>query len=191
MPTSGASRRSPARARSRIRDEGLQLRALADTLKVAPAELPERVSRLVEQVKELQDELAAERSRQASAEAATLAAAASEGVVVERRDGLAPDDLRRLALATRDQLGRGVVALVGLGPDGTKAGLVVAVTKDLVTAGVSAADVAREAAGVLGGGTAKNPDLVIGGGPKVEAVGEALALLTAAAAGAIGAAGAS
>ena len=159
----------------------MQLRELADALRVSPAELPERVERLVSQVKELQDELAAERSRQTGAEAAALAAAASDGVLVVRRDGASPDDLRRLALAARDALGHGVVAVVGRGADGAKAGLVVAVTKDLVGAGVSAADLARDAARLLGGGTGKNADVAVGGGPNVAAVDDAVdALATAA-----------
>jgi alanyl-tRNA synthetase len=165
-------------ALARIHDEEVQLRELADALKVSPAELPERVARLVGQVKELQDELATVRSKQAGAEAVTLAADAVDGVVVVRRDGMTVDDLRQLAVATRNALGHGIVALVGLAPDGTKAGLAVAVSKDLVDAGVSAADLARDAAKALGGGTAKNADLVQGGGPKVEAVDDALALLT-------------
>jgi alanyl-tRNA synthetase len=98
-----------------------------------------------------------------------------------RRDGASPDDLRRLALATRDALGRGVVGVVGTGPDGSKAGLVVAVTKDLVGAGVSAADLARDAARLLGGGTGKNADVAVGGGPNVSAVDDAVEALTAAA----------
>ncbi len=168
-------------ALARIHEEEVQLRELADALKVAPAELPERVSRLVDQIKELQDELAAERAKQAGAEAGTLAAGAVDGVVVARRDGLAPDDLRRLAVATRDALGSGVAALIGLGPDGAKAGLAVAVSKDRVASGASAADIARDAAKALGGGTAQNPELVVGGGPKVDAIDDASALLESAA----------
>ena len=167
-------------ALERIHDDEVQLRELADTLKVAPGELPERVARLVEQVKQLQDDLAAERAKQAGAEAATLAAAATDGVVVVRRDGLAPDDLRKLAVATRDALGSGITALVGLGPDGTKAGLAVAVSKDRVDAGVSAAELARGAAKALGGGTAKSADAVQGGGQNVAGIDEALALLDSA-----------
>jgi alanyl-tRNA synthetase len=167
-------------ALERIHEEEVQLRELADTLKVAPGELPDRVTRLVEQVKELQDELATERAKQAGAEGATLAANAVDGVVVVRRDGLGPDDLHKLAVATRDALGSGIVALVGLGPDGTKAGLAVAVSKDRVDAGMSAADLARDAATALGGGTAKNPDSVRGGGPKVDAIDDALAHLESA-----------
>jgi alanyl-tRNA synthetase len=70
-----------------------------------------------------------------------------------------------------------VVAIVGA-HDG-KAGLAVAVSKDRVASGVSAAELARDAAKALGGGTAKQPDVVQGGGQNVDAVDDALALLEA------------
>ena len=69
------------------------------------------------------------------------------------------------------------MALVGLAPDQKKAGIAVAVTKELVDRGVSAADLAAKAAKALGGGTAKNPDVVSGGGPNVSEVDEALSLV--------------
>ena len=56
-----------------------------------------------------------------------------------------------------------------------KAGIVATVGKDRVAAGVSAAGLAAPVAKLLGGGTAKNPDLVVGGGPRVDAIDEALA----------------
>ena len=158
----------------RIHDEEVQLRELADTLRVTPGELGDRVAKLLDQVKQLQDELGAERAKQAGAEADTLAAAASDGVVVVRRDGLDPGELRTLAIATRDALGSGIVALVGLNAAGDKAGLAVAVSKDRVDAGASAAEIARDAAKALGGGTAKHADVVQGGGPKAGAVDDAL-----------------
>jgi alanyl-tRNA synthetase len=166
-------------ALDRIHEEDLQVRRTASLLNVTVPEVPERVERLLTQVKGLQEELETLRSRQATSDAKSIAANAVDGVVVERRDGLAPDDLRRLALAVRDALGSGIVVLAGLGPDGKKAGLVVGVTKDLVQAGVSAAEVAAPAAKALGGGTAKNPELVVGGGPKVDGLDEALALARA------------
>jgi hypothetical protein len=55
------------------------------------------------------------------------------------------------------------------------------VSKDRVASGASAADIARDAAKALGGGTAKNPELVVGGGPKVDAIDDARALLESAA----------
>ncbi len=164
-----------------IRSEEQQLRRAAELLKVGAGEVPERVERLQAHVRLLEQQLAAEKARQSQGDAQRLAAAAQDGTVVERIDGRTPDDLRRLALATRDALGRGVVALAGVNPDGTKAGLAVAVTSDLVAAGVSAAVLAAEAARTLGGGTAKNADVVVGGGPKVEGVDEALRLVGVAA----------
>ncbi len=175
-------------ALDRIHDEEVQLRELATALKVGPAELTDRVTRLADEVRTLQAELAAERRKQAGAEAAALVAGAEQGVVVARRDGLTPDELRSLAIATRDELSRaggGIVGLVGVGPDGTKAGLVVAVTKDLAAAGTSAADVARDAARALGGGTGKQTDLAVGGGPNVDAVDQAIGLIRDAARGAL------
>ncbi|MGH8985671.1 MAG: alanine--tRNA ligase [Acidimicrobiia bacterium] len=163
-------------ALARIHDEELQLRRASELLNVAAAEVPGRIERLLDQVKRLGTELERARGREAVAEASSLAAEAVDGVVAVRRDGLAPEDLRRLAIATRDALRGGVVALVGVGPDGDKAVIAVAVTKDLVERGVSAAGIAKPAAKALGGGTAQNPDLVVGGGPTVGGVDEALAL---------------
>jgi alanyl-tRNA synthetase len=167
-----------AGALDRIHEEEVALRGLADTLKVSVGELPGRVDGLLARVKELEDEVAKARTREAVAEAGTLAASAADGVVVLRRDGLTPGDLRTLAIATRDALGSGIVALVGA-QDG-KAGLAVAVSKDRVEVGVSAADLARDAAKALGGGTAKHADVVQGGGQNVDAVDDALELLAAA-----------
>ncbi|MBA2326872.1 MAG: alanine--tRNA ligase [Actinobacteria bacterium] len=163
-------------ALARIHEEELQLRRASELLKVGPAELPDRIERLVEQVKSLNQELERTRGREAVAEAGSLAGEAVDGVVAARRDGLSPDDLRRLAVAVRDALGSGVVALVAVGPGGDKAGITVAVTKGLVDQGISAAEIAAPAAKALGGGTAKNPELVVGGGPNTAAVDEALAL---------------
>ena len=157
-----------------IGTEEARLRRAAELLRVAPHEVPDSIERLQGKVKELQEELDAARARQAAGEAKTLAASAANGVLVARRDSSTPDDLRRLALGVRDEIGTGVVVLLGTSPDGTKAGLAVAVSSDLVGKGVSAAEVAGEAARTLGGGTARNPEMVTGGGPRVENVETAL-----------------
>jgi alanyl-tRNA synthetase len=161
----------------RIHDEERQLRRAAETLKVAPADLPDRIEQLQQQLKTLKDQVETARAREAAADAAALAADAPDGVVAARRDGLDPGDLRRLALATRDAVGSGVVAVVGVGPDQKKAGLAVAVSNELVGRGVSAADIAATAAKALGGGTAKNAEVVVGGGTNVDQVDEALTLV--------------
>jgi alanyl-tRNA synthetase len=172
-------------ALERIREEERQLRTAAETLKVSSTDLPDRITQLQRQLKEAKEELETARSREAAAEATALAADAVDGVVAARRDGLDSGALRRLALATRDVVGEGVVALVGRARDDKKAGIAVAVSKGLVDRGVSAAEIAAQAAKALGGGTAKNSEVVVGGGTDVEAVDEALALVRAEAAGAL------
>jgi alanyl-tRNA synthetase len=163
-------------ALARIHDEEMQLRRAAELLNVGAAEVPERVERLLDQVKRLGADLEQARGREAVAEASSLAGEAVEGVVAARRDGLGPNELKNLAVATRDALRAGVVALVGVAPDGKSGGLAVAVTRGLVEEGVSAAEIAKPAAKALGGGTARNADLVQGGGKNVDAIDEALAL---------------
>jgi len=164
-------------ALAHIRDEEHALHDAAALLKVGPTEIGPRIAKLLAESKALRDELDVERARQAIAEAGTLAEAATDGVVVARRDGLTNDGLRRLALAIRDALGSGIVGLVGVTPDGAKAAVAVAVSKDLVGTGVTAGAIAADAAKVLGGGTGKQPDVAVGGGPNAGAVDEAEALL--------------
>jgi len=167
-----------AGALAHIREEEETLQAAADLLKAAPAEVGLRIERLLAEVKALRNDLAAASAREAVAQSGALAAEAVGGVVVRRRDGLANDALRQLALATRDALGSGIVALVGIVPGGEKAAVVVAVSSDLVERGVDASVIAAAGAAAIGGGTGKHPDVAVGGGPKVAGVDEALASLT-------------
>ena len=116
-----------------------------------------------------------------------LVRASEDQIVVARRDGHTPrraegagDRDPRRPDARGGTTGGGIVALVGLGPDGTKAGVVVALTKARAASGISAADLARDAARALGGGTGKQADLAVGGGPNVGALDDALAILDAA-----------
>ena len=160
-----------------IGEEERALRDAAEMLKVAPADVGERIGRLLAEAKALRAELDVEHARQAVAEAGTFAATAQDGVVIARRDGLTNDGLRRLALATRDALGSGIVGFVGVTPDGAKAVVAVAVSKDFVGAGVTAGALAADAARALGGGTGKQPDVAVGGGPNAGAVDEAETLL--------------
>jgi len=158
-----------------IQHEEDVLRAAAGALAVKPDEIPARLERLLADLRAARQAIAAQQARAAAGEASELAAAATDGVVAVRRD-LPNDDLRRLALATRDALGSGVVVLVGaVPPERTKAAIAVAVTDDRVAQGASAGAIASDAARLLGGGTAKNPEVVVGGGPNVDQVDAALA----------------
>jgi len=153
------------------------LRDAAQRLNVAPAEVGDRVERVLAELKVLRGELDAQKRLQTAAEAPALAATAVDGIVVERRDGLTNDELRQLAIATRDALGTGIVGLVGVAPDGDKAAVAVAVSKDLVERGVQAGAIAADAAKALGGGTGRQPDVAVGGGPDAAAIEDARTLL--------------
>ncbi len=172
----------------RIHDEERQLRGAAEALKVPASELPGRIQQLQQQVKALKDQVDSAQAREVEADAATLAAKAVEGVVAARRDRLKPDELRQLARATLAHLDEGVVALVGVGPDGSTAGIAVAIAPAL-TERLSAAEIAAPAARALGGGTAKNREVVQGGGKNVDAIDEALAVVRKQATEALGGSG--
>jgi alanyl-tRNA synthetase len=174
-----------------IRHEEHVLRAAADALKAKPDELPIRVERMRDEIRALRAELDAQHARDAAGEATTLAATAVDRVVVDRRDGLTPDELRRLALAIRDALDSGVVGLVGVSADPAKAGLAVAVTRDLVDHGVDAKQIAHPAAAVLGGGAGGTADVASGGGSNPADVDEAREMLVRQAKDAVGRADAS
>ncbi len=172
-------------ALDRVVEEEQQLRDVSALLNVTPAEIGARVEKLLAQVKAANDELAAARRREAGAIAHGLVEAAVGSTVVARHDGLGPDDLRQVAVAVRDGLGSSGIAVI-LGVHSGKAGVVVAAGKDRVTAGVSAAELAAPVAKLLGGGTAKNAELVVGGGPNVAAIDDALEVARAQVAHAVG-----
>ena len=91
--------------------------------------------------------------------------------------GVAPKDLRGLVDDAKQQLGSGIVAIVGVSEEG-KAALVVGVTADL-TATYDAVDLVRVGAEALGGkGGGGRPDLAQAGGPdgaRAEAALDAIA----------------
>ncbi len=164
---------------ARIEEEEALLRQVGDALRASPTEVLEKVERLVEQVRDLERTVADMRAREADSMAARLAVGAEGGVVVQRCDGVGSDDLRRLTQSTLRCVGEGVVALLGNGPEGTKAGIAVAVSQGLIADGASAAEIAAPAARALGGGTARSAEFVVGGGPNVEALDDAEAILRA------------
>jgi alanyl-tRNA synthetase len=158
-----------------IEQEEQLLRRSSELLRTSPKELPERVERLVEQMRSLQDELQRAKERESAAAAGGLAQQADGGIVIARRDGLNTGELRQLALETLRALGSGVVAFVG-SVDG-KAGIAVAVSKDVAGRGAAADEIGRPAAGVLGGNISRGAELAVGGGKNAGAVDDALATL--------------
>ena len=162
------------------REEAILAEAAA-ALKVAPAELPQRLASLMEERKRLERELSEVR-RKLAAGGGEGAPAAKEvgGVKFASRllDDVPARELKAMADALKKQVGSGVVAIAA--QDEGKASLVVGVTDDL-TGRMSAVDFVRLGAEKLGGkGGGGRPDMAQAGGPDVSARQAALDAIEAA-----------
>ena len=155
------------------------IKNLSDTLKSTPAELPAKISALAENVKSLTNQVKKARTDMLKSLVSTYAAQAGDKSLITRHDDATPDDLRVLASGIRDELKSGIVCIVGLNDEKNKAGLCVTVSKDLVEQGANASEIAADAVKLLGGGTAKNAELALGGGQNVDKIDEAIELLKA------------
>jgi alanyl-tRNA synthetase len=131
--------------------------------------LVEGVQRRLDEIKALNEELRVLRSQLAAGRATELAAAAVNGSLVERVDGLSPGDLRDLAVAVR-QAGVDIVVLGGVASTGGVA-LVAAVAPTL---GRVAGDLIKDAAKAVGGGGGGKGDIATAGGKNAEGLDEAL-----------------
>jgi alanyl-tRNA synthetase len=146
-------------------------RELADAarlLRVEPGGVVEALERLLERQRKADKELQRLRGASLDTLAARLASGASHGVVVERVDDLAPDDLRNLAQAVRRH-GPTVVVVAGT-PDGAKVALAVA-SGGAVDAGATV----KELAALVGGGGGGSPELAVAGGKDVSRIDDMLA----------------
>jgi alanyl-tRNA synthetase len=161
----------------RLRKDGRTLAEAARALGVRPDELLDGLERTLEQVRFLRKEVEGLRRSAATSGAAELAAEAVDGVVVARRDGVTPPELKDLATAVRDQPGVRGVVLAGAPPKGGVS-LIAAVRRD---SGLDASVLLAEASKAVGGGAPKDPHLAQGGGRSPEHIDAALDLARAAA----------
>ena len=100
-------------------------------------------------------------------------------LVAATAPGLAAEELRALAFQVRDKLGSGV-GIIG-STAGGKGAIIAFVSGDLVTAGLSAGEIAGAGARVLGGGGSRDPELAQAGGPNGAEIEAAVTEATAAA----------
>jgi alanyl-tRNA synthetase len=136
--------------RRRTVDEAARL------LRVGPDGVVDALQRLLDRQRQADKDLQRLRGERLEQDAAALAEEAGR-VVVVRRDGLSPEQLRDLAQAVRR---RGPVVVVVAGsPDGVRAS--VAVASDGT---VDAGDTVRELAALVGGGGGGSPELALAGG---------------------------
>jgi alanyl-tRNA synthetase len=161
----------------RLRQEEDLIARAADALGTTGDDLPLAAEKLRSELKAAQNEIKTLRRQAAGSRATELAAAADDGVVVARVDGLAPDEVRDLAVAVRQQPGIRAAVIGGEKPDGGVT-LVAAATKD---GGLHAGELIGEAARTVKGGGGKGPELAQAGGKDASRLDEALDQVRAAA----------
>ncbi len=167
--------------------EHLLLNSLTEIVKGARVEeLPERVSDLINKIKDIEKELATLRSKDALGKTSELAALAKnvKGVSViasQLADGVSGDDLRAIALDLRNRSSNSVVVLVSV-TDG-KSVLVVATTEEARAQGLKAGALVKLGSTILGGGGGGKDDFAQGGGVDSSKISQALEAITNAIAG--------
>ncbi|MCZ2820058.1 alanine--tRNA ligase [Modestobacter sp. VKM Ac-2977] len=155
------------------------VRQLADLLKTPQDGIADRVSGMLERLREADKELADLRARQTLAAAGDLAAGARDlggvAVVTGAPAGLSGGDLRSLALDVRGRLGeRAAAVLLASAADG-KVALVATVNPAAQQQGLSANDLLKAAAPAVGGRGGGKADVAQGGGTDPSGIPAALA----------------
>jgi alanyl-tRNA synthetase len=167
--------------------EHVLVNQLAGDFRARPEELPERISGVLDRLKDAERELGKLRVGAVLASAGSLAAAAEsvngvQLVAAEAPAGVSGNDLRTLAMDVRGRLGGGpAVVLLASPTDNGGVAFVAAVNQAGQDAGVSAGslvkDVFTPAIGAKGGGKG---DLAQGAGGDASQLGAAFAAVRAA-----------
>ena len=168
-----------AAAEAWVADEEHMLKEAASALRVSPADLPGRITALVEERRKLEREISDLRKKLVMGGGGGSAAADDQkkdvgGIAFSGRllEDVPAKDLKGMADAMKKQLGSGVVALVAVAEG--KVSLVVAVTDDLTTK-LNAVDLVKVGASAVGGkGGGGRPDMAQAGGPDGSNAAQAL-----------------
>lgn len=162
--------------------EHLLLNSLTEIIKGARTEeLPERISELLNKIKEIEKELAAVRSAQALSQSSSLIekSITINGISViatKLADDIAPDDLRKIASELKSKSQDSVVALISVVAG--KVVLVVAVSDGARNKGNKAGALVKIGSTVLGGGGGGKDDFAQGGGSDLSQISSALSAIT-------------
>ena len=158
--------------------EHILLNQLTELIKGSRVEeLPERISDLLEKMREIEKELAALKSAQALASAGQLLGrqekiGPSKVIITQVGDGISGDDLRTMALDLRNRDSHSVVALLSINSD--RVTLVVAASDEARTSGVKAGALVKIGSTALGGGGGGKDDFAQGGGASSANIDDAI-----------------
>ena len=153
---------------------------LAAALQTTPADAESRVHSLLDEIDALRRERETMERRMSLQRAESLLSSARDvdgvKVLAARVDASGSDSLREMGDYLRDKLGSGVIALGAVVNE--RPILAVMVTDDLTAArGLNAANIARSAARLMGGGGGGRPGVAQAGGRDPSKLDEALALV--------------
>ena len=182
-------------ARQFLAAQDARVREAAELLKVSPDEMITRLAAVIDERRKLERQLtdakrdlALRPSGDGGDAASAVRQVGSVKLLARTVQGVAPKDLRGLVDEAKQQVGSGIVAVIGVSDEG-KAGLVVGVTADL-TGTYDARELVRVGAEALGGkGGGGRPDLAQAGGPDGARADQALEAIAAALGGEAPAAG--
>src|SRR6516165_2281187 len=169
-------------ARRHLNAQAHLLHDVAALLKAPEEDAAKRLANLIDERRKLERELSEARKKLAmggAGDRSTEAIQEIDGIKFFGRAvaGIEMKDLKSLADEAKQNVGSGVVAIVGVGPDG-KAGVVVGVTTDL-TERFDAVALVRAASTKLGGkGGGGRRDMAQAGGPDGEAAEAAIAAVS-------------
>ncbi|MFZ5557704.1 MAG: alanine--tRNA ligase [Pseudomonadota bacterium] len=148
-----------------VQQQQAQLEAIAGQLKTSPQDVPQKLSQIVDSVKQLEKELARFRSKLATGQSDDLAGRAVDvggaKVLAASIDGAGAPALREAMDRLKDKLKSAVVVLGSV--EGGKVTLVAGVTSDL-TGKVKAGELVNFVARQVGGKGGGRPDLAQAGG---------------------------
>ena len=141
-------------------------------------EVPERVRKLLGELREREKERERDEARRAVSSAARVAEEAEAvgpyRLAVGSLPAMPMDRLREAGDHVRDRIRSGAVLLGAPTEDGSRLGFVAMVTKDLVDKGIHAGKIIGEVARTAGGGGGGRPDMAQAGGRDPARLAEAL-----------------
>lgn len=166
-------------AMKQLSRERATLANLSELLKVPGPEVYDRVTGLLERIKQAERTIAGLNQEKVLARATDAVAHATRVgpatlVTADLGEVSQAGDVRSFVLDVRDRLNDPAHVITAVGLVDSKPAVVIAVGPDAQAAGLQAGALVKEACGVLGGGGGGKPDLAQGGGQDASRVKDAL-----------------
>ncbi|MCX7718299.1 MAG: alanine--tRNA ligase [Candidatus Sumerlaeaceae bacterium] len=159
------------------RERGI-LRSLGEQLSVPAERVPERLAAVLEELRNARKQIQQLRAKSSAAEAAELLTSAPEHggvrVVTKQFDGMEAAELRAVYDGLKSRQPAGLVAVLASVADG-RVTVIAGVTEDVTKRGVSAGEIVKQIAPIIGGSGGGKKEMAQAGGRNAAGVAEALA----------------